>query len=123
MMRINITSGQEGREASKSHNQPPTRRTQPVPPLQPIPPSPALRHFLRQYRKEVELPISYQTSIHEGRGHQRCMSHNSPLTQYCAVLRQPLCQHCSPSGQSATMPLGQAHQPLSQELAVAISSI
>ena len=49
---------------------------------------------MRAYRKEVELPIFYETSIFTSKTPQRCLTHNNVLTLFCNQDQKPLCVNC-----------------------------
>ena len=42
-----------------------------------------VKNYMRAYRKEVELPIFYETSIFTSKTPQRCLTHNNVLTLFC----------------------------------------
>lgn len=89
--------------------------------------APELKTFIRAYRKEVELPINFETSIYQSKTPQRCLQHNNVITLYCINDKKPLCAHCMyqvvAHGKHEVIPLSKASSALREELGSTLKDI
>lgn len=88
---------------------------------------PALKSFVRAYRKEIELPVKYETSIFMSKTPQRCLQHNNVITLYCINDKKPLCVHCMyqvfSHKKHEVVPLAKAGGILKEELKTTLKTI
>jgi hypothetical protein len=88
---------------------------------------PELSSYVRCFRKEIELPINYETSIFLSKTPQRCLNHNNVITLFCLDDKKPLCVHCMYQAFShkkhEVVPISKATSTLREELRNALQSV